>query len=86
MKPGGHLQLNPPIMFTQRNWQLCCLVAHSSKSKATRTCVSTDLTELSYLYGPSLWHPRAHGDTRWSWAGQELTWTSLRNNTHKILA
>lgn len=32
VNPEGHLQVKPPIVFTQRNWQLCCLVEHSSKS------------------------------------------------------
>lgn len=33
VKPGGHLQVKPPMVLTQRNWQLCCLVEHSSRSK-----------------------------------------------------
>lgn len=32
VKPGGHLQVNPPMVFTHKNWQLCCLVEHSSRS------------------------------------------------------
>lgn len=32
VNPEGHLQVKPPMVFTQRNWQLCCLVEHSSKS------------------------------------------------------
>lgn len=35
VKPGGHLQVNPPRVLTQRNWQLCCLVWHSSRSETT---------------------------------------------------
>lgn len=33
VKPGGHLQVKPPSVLTQRNWQLCCLVWHSSRSE-----------------------------------------------------
>lgn len=36
VKPGGHLQAKLPMVLTHRNWQLCCLVAHSSRS--TRKC------------------------------------------------
>lgn len=32
VNPGGHLQVKPPMVFTHKNWQLCCLVEHSSKS------------------------------------------------------
>lgn len=35
VKPGGHLQVKPPMVLTQRNWQLCCLVEHSSRSRET---------------------------------------------------
>lgn len=36
VKPGGHLHAKLPMVLTHRNWQLCCLVAHSSRS--TRKC------------------------------------------------
>lgn len=35
VKPAGHLQVKPPMVFTHRNWQLCCLVEHSSKSRGS---------------------------------------------------
>lgn len=33
VNPVGHLQVKPPIVLTQLNWQLCCLVEHSSTSE-----------------------------------------------------
>lgn len=33
VKPGGHLQVKPPMVLTHKNWQLCCLVEHSSRSE-----------------------------------------------------
>lgn len=32
VNPGGHLHVKLPMVLTHRNWQLCCLVAHSSRS------------------------------------------------------
>lgn len=45
VKPGGHLQAKLPMVFTHRNWQLCCLVAHSSRS--TRKCKTGIGVELT---------------------------------------
>lgn len=89
MKPGGHLQLNPPIMFTHRNWQLCCLVEHSSKSKvkSIRTHVSIYFMEIADLWCLSQRHLHTHGDSghiQWAWADQDLTWTSLRTAHSKF--
>lgn len=32
VNPGGHLHAKLPMVLTHKNWQLCCLVAHSSRS------------------------------------------------------
>lgn len=37
VKPGGHLQVNPPMVLTHKNWQLCCLVEHSSRSEKEKS-------------------------------------------------
>lgn len=34
MKPGGQRQVKAPMVLTQKNWQLCCLEVHSSRSVA----------------------------------------------------
>lgn len=33
VNPVGHLQVKPPMVLTQWNWQLCCFVEHSSTSE-----------------------------------------------------
>lgn len=63
VKPGGHLQVNPPRVLTQRNWQLCCLVWHSSRS---------EMTEKSRRISRAIqwWIMRSHestGATRFLW-------------------
>lgn len=52
VKPGGHLQLKPPMTLTQRNWQLCCLVEHSSRSAGTRTRSQFTPLRLCHLSVP----------------------------------
>lgn len=36
VNPVGHLHVKPPIVLTQWNWQLCCLVEHSSTSEGRK--------------------------------------------------
>lgn len=50
VNPEGHLQVKPPMVFTQRNWQLCCLVEHSSRSG----CQNVTLFINHYLYSWTL--------------------------------
>lgn len=57
VKPGGHLQVNPPRVLTQRNWQLCCLVWHSSRSETTekpRTSHAFSVEEMGLNFSCSL--------------------------------
>lgn len=67
VNPGGHLQVKPPIVLTQRNWQLCCFVAHSSRSKKTKK------TSLAYV-------PCGGSDSS---AGLREKWLQTNNESNK---
>ena len=69
VNPGGHLHVKLPMVLTHRNWQLCCLVAHSSRS--IRKCKMGIGIELKPRYLEA-----ALGSSSWVFfSTSQMTWS-----------